>query len=499
MFSVTVTDSEAPPATLTQSFSLTISGAVGTALLNGSYAFAFNGFNSLGAVVAGGSFHADGAGNISAGVEDFTTTLAHTNQTFTGTYTLGSDDRGILIFSSLAGSPTYAIAIDTTGSHGRVIEFDSSGNRGSGQIEKQSVTTCAFNTMTGEYAVGITGNSADLGGFTAGPVALAGRFTASPPANSSGQGSIGNGEMDANTPGFTSPAQETVSGTYQTTSQIARCVATIVPASLPSLTFSAYPVSASEFFLIEIDPVTANTPFLTIGTLMQQVGYPFSGPAGGFTGTSVGGLTGQFLSGSNYVPDVAVASLTATGLSAFSMTVVENQAGTVGSFSGTAQFVNADPFGRVATDLLTPVDPVFYMISQNQAFAIGEINNNPFFGIFQPQSSGPFTASTIKGAFAEGTSIPATNAVQDISGVLTLDGVQAIAGTQEQSTPATNNAAQSVAGTYAITSASTGTGVVALTSPTALTGSFFIVSPTQFVLVTTTSGDADPVLIFAGH
>jgi hypothetical protein len=498
-FSVTVTDNEAPPTTLTQSFSLTISGAVGTALLNGNYAFTFSGFNSLGAVVAGGSFDADGAGNISGGVEDLTTTVSHTNQTFTGSYTLGSDDRGTLLFSSGAGSSTYDFAIDASGSHGRLIEFDVSGNRGSGQIEKQSLTSCAFNTISGEYAVGITGNSAALGGFSAGPVALLGRFTASPPAVSSGQGSIGNGEMDANTPGFSSLAQETVSGTYQTTPQAARCVATIAPASLPGLTYSAYPVSASEFFLIEIDPISANTPFLTTGTLMQQVGYPFSGPAGGFTGTSVGGLNGQLLSASGYVPDVAVASLTATGLDAFTMTVAENHAGTVGSFSGTANFVNADSFGRVATNLLTPIDPVFYMISQNQAFAIGEINNNPFFGIFEPQSSGPFTAATIKGTFAEATSIPATAAARDISGVLTLDGVQAIAGTQDQSTPTTNTAAQTVGGTYAITSASTGMGAIALTSPAALTGSFFIVSPTQFVLVTTTNGDGVPVLIFAGH
>jgi hypothetical protein len=498
-FSLTVTDSEVPAAKLTQGFSLTIAGIVGEALLNGNYAFEFSGFNSVGAVVAGGSFHADGAGNISAGVEDFTNTLAHTNQTFTGSYTIGSDNRGMLNFSSLVGSPVYTFAIDTTGSHGRLIEYDSTGNRGSGQIEKQSVAACAFNTINGEYAVGITGNSAALGGFTAGPVALAGRFTASPPASSAGQGSIGNGEMDANTPGFTPLVQESVAGTYQTTSQPARCLTTIAPASLPSLTFSAYPVSASEFFLIEIDPVSTNTPFLTIGTLMQQMGYPFSEPAGGFTGTSLGGLIGQFLSGSTSVPDVAVASITVTGVNAFTMTAVENRAGTVTNFSGTANFVNADPLGRVATNLLTPIAPVFYMINQNQAFAVGEINGNPFFGIFQPQSNGPFTAATIKGTFAAGTALPATNAVRDISGVLTLDGVQAITGTQDQSVPLANTAAQSVVGTYAIANSILGTGTVTLTAPAAFTGSFFVVSPTQFLLVTTTSGDANPVLTIVGH
>ena len=231
-FSLSVTDSATPAATVTQSFSLTISSAA-MALLTGNYVFEFSGFNSAGAVATGGSFHADGAGNISAGVEDVTTATGHTNQTFAGTYTLNSDNRGTLVFSSLAGSPTYAFAINSTGAHGRLIEFDATGTRGSGQLEKQSVSACAFNTISGEYAVGITGNSASIPGFSAGPVALAGRFTATPPSTQSGQGSIGNGEMDANTPDSVPFVQETVLGTYQATSQMARCVATISPAEPP--------------------------------------------------------------------------------------------------------------------------------------------------------------------------------------------------------------------------------------------------------------------------
>jgi large repetitive protein len=501
-FSVSVTDSEVPPAAVTQIFGITISGGAGTALLSGNYAFQFSGFNGTAPVVTGGSFHADGAGNISGGVEDSTTTGGHTNQTFTGTYTLGADNRGKLIFSSLTGSPTYTFSIDLTGAHGRLIEFDSTGTRGSGQIEKQTLNTCVPNTINGEYAVGITGNSTGLGAFLSGPVALAGRFTATPPVTTPGMGSIGNGEMDANTPGFLSFVQEPVFGTYQTTLQTARCTATVSPSSLPSMTFSVYPVSASEFFLIETDVPSASIPFVTVGTLIQQVGFPFSGPAGGFTGTSVGGLTGQFLSGSTYLPDVAIVSLTASGLNSFSLSIIENRAGTVMIFSpnaNTANFQNADMFGRVATDIASPIDPVFYMINQNQAFAVGEINNNPFFGIFQPQSGGPFTAAAIKGTFAEGTSFPANNAVRDISGVLTLDGTQAITGTQDQNTPSTNSAAQTVTGTYTITNATAGQGTISLTAPAVLTGSFFAVSPAHFVLLTTTNGDVDPVLIFVGH
>jgi hypothetical protein len=497
-FSVTVTDSESPAAAVTKSFTLTITGSGNASLLSGNYVFQFSGFNSSGAVVTGGSFHADGAGNISAGVEDFTTSTTHTNQTFTGTYTLGADNRGTLAFTSLSGSPTYAFAVDTTGAHGRIIEFDASAVRGSGRIEKQSLSACAFNSISGEYAVGITGSATGLGAFTAGPVALAGRFTASPPATSAAQGSIGNGEVDANAPGFSSFAQETIGGSYQSTSQTARCSATITPASLPSMTFSAYPISTSEYFLVETDIASANTPFVSVGTLRQQVGYPFSSPAGAFTATSVAGLTGQFFSGSSYVPDLAVVSLTVSGISSFSLQAIENRAGTVMNFSGTADFVNADAFGRVATDLATPIAPVFYMINQDEAFVVGIINNNPFFGVLEPQSVGPFTAFALKGTDAAGTSFPVINSARDISGFFSFDGTQSLTGTQDQSSSSANSPAQTVTGTYAMVSTSTGLGTISLTSPAALTGAFFSVTPTQFVLVTTTSGDANPVLIFGG-
>lgn len=500
-FSVTVTDSESPVVSVTKSFTLVIGGSGNAALISGNYAFQFSGFNASGPVVAAGSFHADGAGNISAGVEDVTTSAAHNNQTFTGAYTIGSDNRGILTFSSLAGSPTYAFAIDATGAHGRLIEFDSTGVRGSGQLEQQTQSTCAFNTISGEYAVGITGNALGQGGFTPGPVALVGRFTASPPSGASGLGSIGNGEMDANTPGVSSFAQQTLVGSYQSTAQPAVCTVSLSPASLSSMNFSAYPVSSAKYFLVETDHSsgTSNPLFITVGTLRRQVGYPFFSPSGALTATSVAGLTGQFLSGSSYVPDEAIVSLTANGSTTFSITGIENRAGTVANFSTNADFVNADQFGRVQTDLVSPIDPVFYMINQNEAFAVGTINNNPFFGVLEPQSAGPFTALTLKGTVQLGAAFPAVNSARNISGVVTLDGTQSVTGAQDQSTVSANSPAQTITGTYSVINSASGLGTITLTAPAALSGAFFSVTPSQFVLLTTTSSDTNPVLIFGGN
>jgi hypothetical protein len=496
-FGVTVTDSEAPAVSVTMNFTLTISGSQNTSLLNGNYAFEFSGFNSGGAVVTGGSFTADGMGNIKNGVEDFNS-IAGTpvNQTFTGTYTLGADGRGKLTFNSLAGSPSYAFAVDATGAHGRMIEADSTGVRGSGQLELQTVSTCASSTISGEYAFGASGYSSAPTGFVAGPVAMAGRFTAA-------SGSLGNGEMDANAPGrgLVQQPLNSLSGTYKTTTVAARCTTTLTPTTLPNMTFSVYPVSSSEAFLVETDNVTgssSSTPFLTVGTLRQQVGYPFNGSSGGLTGTSVGGLTGQFLSGSSYVADDAVVSITAGGVANFGLTVAENRGGTLMPFSGTGTFINADTFGRVASQgLNSEIDPVFYAINTNQAFCIGGVTGNPFFGVLEPQSAGPFSTATIKATLVEGTSAPSINSIPNFSGYLTFSGVSGLSGMEDTSAAS----GLTVGGTYALTSTGStdGSGTVTLTSPAAFTGAFYIVSPTEAVMVSTTSGDTNPVLVVIGH
>jgi Putative Ig domain len=498
-FGITVTDSESPAVSVTKTFTLTIAGTQNVGLLSGNYAFEFSGFNSSGAVVAGGSFTADGQGNIKNGVEDFNS-IAGTpsNRTFTGTYTLGADGRGTLTFGSLSGSPTFAFAIDASGAHGRIIETDATGVHGSGQLELRSVSTCTSSTIGGEYAFGASGySSAPSGsGFTAGPVAMAGRFTAA-------TGSLGNGEMDANVPGrgLVQQSLNSVSGTYQTTSQSARCTLALTPLSLPDMTFSVYPVSSSEAFLVETDNVsasTSSTPFLTAGTMLSQVGYPFTGVSGGLNGTSVGPLSGQYLSGSSYLADDAVVSIVVTGSASFSLTATENRGGTVMPISQTGTLINADQFGRIESQgLNNEIDPVFYTIDADKAFCVGGVINNPFFGVVEPQTGKPFSAATIKATLVQGTLAPSISAVPDVSGVLTFDGVSVLSGMEDTLAAS----ALSVTGTYKLTSTGStdGSGTVTLTSPAAFTGAFYIVSPTKIVMVSTTNGDTHPILIVIGQ
>jgi hypothetical protein len=519
-FNITVTDSEVPAAVLTKNFSLTVVSSSGNnALLNGSYAFLFSGFNATGESIAAGSFTADGSGGIKNGVEDVnSTTGPPVNRTFTGTYTLGNDGRGVLTFSSIAGSPTYAFAIDGTGAHGRLIEFDGSGTRGSGEIEKQSITACAFNTISGNYVIGTTGSAASLPGVTAGPLVLAGRFTATPPATAAGVGNLSNGEMDVNIPGISSTKNPIlVSGTFQSTTQAGRCTLTAIPQQTLSsnFTYSVYPVQGSagvltEAFIVETDTVSSNTPYLTKGRLIQQSGYPFADARTSISGSSVASLTGQFLSGTTYVTDDAIVQLTGTSGTSFSMLATENQAGTLlnntGALSGT--FVNPDSFGRLKSNIGTVFNLVFYVYGPNAAVAIGETNNNPFYGIFQPQSGAPFSVASLgkPGVLVEGTSGPAISASRNLSGVFAVDGTSLVAGIQDESTTIGNTPAESVSGTYALTAtgATNGGGTVTLTAPSAQSAVFFIVSPTKAVMLTTTNvgtanPDTQPVIIILGN
>lgn len=274
----------------------------------------------------------------------------------------------------------------------------------------------------------------------------------------------------------------------------------ITTTTLPNMTFSVYPVSSSLFFLVETDNVSGNssTPFLTVGELRPQNGYPFSGLSGPFTGASVGGLVGQYLSGTSYVPDDAVMSIEPSGVGSFNISLTENRGGTLMPFSGSGTFINADQYGRVATQgLNNEIEPVCYAINTNQAFCIGSITGNPFFGILEPQSQGPFTTATIENTFIENTAAPAATTVTDLSGVLTFDGSSVVGGTQDTAVAS----GQTVAGTYKLSSTGStdGSGTITLTSPAAFTGSFYIISPDELVVVSTTSGDSNPQLIIIGH
>ena len=125
--------------------------------------------------------------------------------------------------------------------------------------------------------------------------------------------------------------------------------------------------------------------------------------------------------------------------------------------------MNADLFGRVATDLSDPIAPVFYMINQNQAFCVGEINNNPFFGIFAAAIRRPVHRRDDQGKLCrKALHSRRPDAVRDLSGVSNVStACRRRPGRRIMSTsPAQYRRRRVVAGTYAITNATAGSGTL---------------------------------------
>jgi Putative Ig domain len=530
MFGITVTDSTTPTAaSITQTFTLVISGPQNLSLLSGSYAFTFSGFNTNGFAAAAGTFTANGSGAITTGEFDYNSLQGPPTlySGVAGTYTLGTDGRGTITFtSSSAGTfspaPTYAFAIDPGGSgHGRIIEFDASGTRGSGRLEAQAVSTCGVSsnstTYSGNFAFGASGYTASTT-TGPGPIAFAGEFVAVAPTTTGTPGSIGPGETDANLAG-TIASFQTLTGTYQSATDTTHCTFSFTPQfATGPLGYDAYPVSASEAFLVETDQVSSSgsTPFLSIIDMLAQTGFPFQ-TQNTITGPMAGGLTGAFLSGSTYLPEAAVAqvSVANSGAGNFDFLVTDNQAGTITSnmattgsaANPTAVSYSSDQYGRVTTgNITTPYyQPVLYLVSTDEAFIVtaGVQPGQPvLIGHLGPQSAGPFSTATIAGTLVEGTAAPATNVTDDFSGFFTLNGAvtpATVSGTQDESTTTTNASAEIVTGTYSVIDTTDGTGALALTSPAPFSGELVILSPTQFVVVTTTPNDANPVLRIVGH
>jgi hypothetical protein len=511
-FGVLATDGETPAMTAPATLTIDIDNL---SALSGNYAFEFSGFDSSGNGVAiAGSFTADGAGNITNGVDDVSSVaVAHVTEEFTGTYTLDAYGQGVLTFSSLSGSPAYAFTLGSTAIHGSIIRFDASGIRGSGDMQLRTVSTCTDTTLSGPYAFGLMGHQAATSDSAAGPLAIVGAFTATAASGSATTGSIASAEMDANTPAKVTAQDKVLSGTYQAASQAARCSMSLT-STLPNMDLAVYPISTTTAFLVSTDTVSSTTPMVIAGSMQQQVGAPFSTASGStFSAgqTVAAAFTGSYYNSTAFVPDVALVSVTGTGSTSFSITATENRAGTVISTPPTgSSFIQGDLFGRVATTPTTPLDPVFYMISQNKAYALGETTANgepdPFFGIFQPQTGGPFTAATISSntLFVAGTGAPSAGSVPDASGIIEFGNNDAttglMAGFETVSSSSSNVTGQVLEGDYTVpsTSSTSGIGTLAVIQPVTTpsgTASFVIISPSELLMITTTSGDANPVIL----
>ena len=244
----------------TASATVTISG-YSTSSFQGPFAFSIAGQILSGAAAGpffrAGSFSADGAGNLTGGLEDINDASGVTTSpiSFVGTYTLTADGRGTMQFSD-GRTPSSFDFVLVNSNQLQIIGFDGTGTA-TGQANLQNIATFNLSSLLGTYVFDFDGVDS-----SSKPLSQIGEFTAD-----------GNGAIDADSPttpckmdinedGVVSPVPVSCSGSYMadpnfpnTLNSNGRGKATL---HLPSgdRNFIFYIVSRGSAKFVGIDPQT---------------------------------------------------------------------------------------------------------------------------------------------------------------------------------------------------------------------------------------------------
>jgi hypothetical protein len=482
-FTLQVADSECSAAlTSTQALSISVVSdtTANDSELNGHYAFLFNGFDdATGSQVAvAGSFTADGKGNITAGIEDENGPNGSAlTVPLTGTYNIGSDNRGALTVTTANGSKTYAVVLNSISSgvahKARFVEFDdttgTNGQRGSGLLRLQDTSAFSLSSITGPYAFGFSGQDA-----AGNRKAIVGAF------NTDGAGTISSGVADQNVAG--TATNLSLTGTYTAPSgSDGRAFITLNPSGASSLHLTAYVVSASELLAIRTD--TFSSEGLASGTILAQASTSFDNKA--LDSLAVYYQLGVVPDSSTSESFAEIGLLAPDGNGGLSVTydrslgnnISENQ-----TFTTSYSVLNA---GRVTISgwYGDPTSPerILYLVSKNQAFFL-DTSAGAGFGFVEPQAAAPsggFTNSSFSGTFSAGTVAPSITANVNATGLATLDGAGNFSESASASTVSGLFVNQATTGTYSVGANGRGT-VTSLVITTAGVGGSLV---TLFLLL----------------
>jgi hypothetical protein len=420
--------------------------------LHGVYTFEFTRFNLSNNARSWsiGSFNADGLGNILNGVMDTNGPEfpAEVPNTFTGTYTVGSDGRGRMDVK-MAGSTqtnTFCYALDTinlstskTAAHATVIEDDQTNNVVSGEFYHQT-TTPGVAAMKGNWVVGLAGRvhnpfagKLDLARTVVGYITL------------DGAGNLTAGEVDENQDTI---ATATTLGTkYTTQLQLTGTYTLPVPASgTPTgrgtikvtstdgtSNFVFYLAGSSYMAILEsdaADPVGGSVQPAIEGRGYRRIQTTFSN-ATGLIGSSVRSrrfLTNPGASNENVGVGVDVAVWDGAGNFSYSGDTNAGGIATTPSDSGTYA---VDSNGRFAVMQGGVCAPCGYLIKSNAGLAIYDSTNAAFEALeFQDVPiGGAFQLSGMQGAYSVGDRWFARFNQQTTTGELISDGVGNFKGT----------------------------------------------------------------------
>jgi hypothetical protein len=379
-------------------------GGFTAANFSGSYAFLFSGNDVNGFFGIAGSLQADGAGHITSGVMDINQNNSSgapqpiTNQSFTGTYTVQADGRGIAALNSTAGNFRLAFVI-INAQRALVTRFDPNGT-GSGTMDLQ--TSSAFSTaaLAGSFAFNLSG----VDGVGA-PFASAGSVTTDT------TGAVSTGVVDSADNGSISTDVPITSGALAVGAN-GRSTLDITTAA-GTVSFAAYVVDTNHMKLVETDTTTR----------AQLAGEAFRQPGG----LSNGSLAGPFA--------FTIAGVDAAAGLPFAAGGVLNAdgAGTVTSGTEDLSELNSNPLIGISIGSST------YSISGVRGILNLQTSSGPFSFAIYPTVNGVQVIETDAGVVGIGSAFgqtgPFTNGA--ISGAYGLN-FTAVTGTQVDTTASLN-------------------------------------------------------------
>lgn len=492
----TATNGVGTPAT--QTFTLSVGagssnitcGTGHESVLSGQYAFFFQGFDANGPVAVAGTFSADGTGKVAlvSGVEDIdTTTGAQTNVAINSagsSYSVGADNRGCLTIATASGTSKYAISLGSlttnVSTRGRMIEIDSTGTLGSGELRLVTATTA----ITGGFNFGVS-STESVSATTPNRFAMAGSFTASGGVITAGEADFNlSGSVDG---GGAGPLAIT-NGSY-TLSSSGRGTLTFDVAGAGTFNMAIYIISAKEFTLVNIGaPSVTNPPF---GGAAHQQSGPFS--TSSLIGNSVfysAGLCVGCGPGSTAASDISMGVITVSTAGSFTLTGDQNQAGTLTSLSDSGSYT-VDASGRAVLQGGGASSYILYLETTGRGFLL-TTGSEVGMGFTDPQKGSPFTAASLSAVLSFGTAGQTEENVIDSSGVETFNGLGAVSGTTDSASLGSGSSSNAFNQTYSITNGTDGRGTI--TSGGATVSIFYMISTSHIVLmdVSNPSGSANP-------
>ncbi len=505
-FTVTVADSEQPPASVSMNYSIAVAGNTNVLqeyeLFNGSYAFLFTGFGKFNSAVTfpeviAGVMSASGTGAISSGTEDVSSNGFLPGLSFTGNYTIGTDGRGSMTLTVTGPSgqkllQTYQFALDAEG-NGQFVETDATGNRGSGILLKESTSSFSAAMFDGNYAFDFFGFDATLK-----RMATVGQFHAD------GSSALTGGSADQNDNG--TMTNFSINGSFANLNSAGRGGASLF-FSPNTLNFVFYIVSPSEvIFLLDGESTTNGTTTTPVnigpfgGIAYLESGTPFTGES--LNGNYVVSGTGTSSASGDASIFGSLMTFTPSGGTTGGTTPLafdQNDGGTISSALPPAAQYSVYPTGRLAFTGGTGRMGVAYIVSSSQAVFVGT-DTEVTSGMIDLQTSGTYGLTSIQGEYTLKNPSAADVQATTVSGVPAGDGVGNLTGEIDSVTGSdTQNLAAALTATYTV--GANGHGVVTNGSGAGLPASLalYLVSPEKIRLVSTDPTDAHPTLFFLDY